>query len=84
MFSKNYSTNLIIISSNSYQYKTMHIIPNTTDIKNKICISNPAKANDIIGAIKAITAIAAIHSMQAKNIWSRYCFKCILFIYGQY
>ena len=72
MFSKNYSTNLIIISSNSYQYKTMHIIPNTTDIKNKMCISKPAKANDIIGAIKAIIAIAAIHSIQAKNIWSRY------------
>ena len=49
-----------------------------------MCINKPAKANDIIGAIKAITAIAAIHSMQAKNIWSRYCFKCILFIYGQY
>ena len=50
----------------------MHIIPNTTDIKNKMCISKPAKANDIIGAIKAIIAIAAIHSIQAKNIWSRY------------
>ena len=37
-----------------------------------MCISKPAKANDIIGAIKAITAIAAIHSIQAKNIWSRY------------
>ena len=84
MFSKSYSTNLIIIFSNSYQYKTIHIIPNTIDIKNKICISKPAKANDIIGAIKAIIVIAAIHSMQAKNIWSRYCFKCSFFIYSQY
>lgn len=71
MFRKSYSTNFIIVFSNSYQYKTMHIIPNTIDIKNKMCISKPAKANDIIGAIKAITAIAATHSMQAKNIWSR-------------
>ena len=84
MFSKSYSTNLIIISSNSYQYKAIHIIPNTTDIKNKMCISKPAKANDIIGAIKAIIVIAAIHSMQAKNIWSRYCLKCSFFIYNQY
>lgn len=84
MFSKSYSTNFIIVFSNSYQYKAIHIIPNITDIKNKMCISKPAKANDIIGAIKAITAIAATHSIQAKNIWSRYCFKCILFICGQY
>ena len=72
MFSKSYSTNLIIIYSNSYQYKTIHTIPNTIDIKNNMCINKPAKANDIIGAIKAIIAIAATHSMQAKNIWSRY------------
>lgn len=84
MFSKSYSTNFIIVFSNSYQYKTMHIIPNTTDIKNKMCISKPAKANDIIGAIKAIIVIAAIHSIHAKNIWYLYCFKCILFIYNQY
>lgn len=37
-----------------------------------MCINKPAKANDIIGAIKAIIIIAATHSMQAKNIWSRY------------
>lgn len=49
-----------------------------------MCISKPAKANDIIGAIKAIIVIAAIHSMQAKNIWSRYCLKCSFFIYNQY
>ena len=84
MFSKSYSMNFIIVSSNSYQYKTIHIIPNTTDIKNKMCINKPAKANDIIGAIKAITAIAVIHSIQAKNIWSRYCLKYSFFIYGQY
>lgn len=47
------------------------MIPNTIDIKNNICINKPAKANDIIGAIKAIMAIAATHIMQAKNIWSR-------------
>lgn len=72
MFSKNYSTNLIIVFSNSYQNKAIHMIPNTIDIKNKMCINKPVKANDIIGAIKAIIAIAATHSMQAKNIWSRY------------
>lgn len=84
MFSKSYSTNLIIVSSNSYQYKTIHIIPNTTDIKNKMCISNPTQTNDIIGSIKAIISITAKHSIKAKNIWSRYCFKFILFIYNQY
>lgn len=72
MFSKSYNTNFIIVFNNSYQYKVIHIIPNTTDIKNKMCISKPAKANDNIGAIKAIITIAAIHSVQAKNIWSRY------------
>lgn len=84
MFSKSYNTNLIIVSSNGYQYKTIQIIPNTIDIKNNICINKPAKANDIIGAIKAIIAIAATHSTHAKNIWSRYCFKSSLFIYSQY
>lgn len=72
MFSKSYSTNLIIVSNNGYQYKTIQIIPNTIDIKNNMCINKPAKANDIIGAIKAIIVIAAIHSIDAKNIWSRY------------
>ena len=72
MFSKSYSTNFIIIFSNSYQNSFIHIIPNTIDIKNNICINKPAKANDIIGAIKAISIIDAIHRMQAKNIWSRY------------
>lgn len=60
------------------------MIPNTIDIKNKMCISKPIKANDIIGSIKAIISIAAKHSIKAKNIWSRYRFKCSFFIYGQY
>lgn len=84
MFSKSYSTNLIIVFGNSYQNSFIHIIPNTIDTKNNMCINKPAKSNDIIGAIKAIIVIAAIHSIQAKNIWSLYCFKCSFFIYGQY
>lgn len=72
MFSKSYSTNLIIIISISYQNSFIQIIPNTIDTKNNMCINKPAKENDIIGAIKAIIIIAATHSIHAKNIWSRY------------
>lgn len=72
MLSKSYSTNFIIVFGNSYQNSFIQIIPNIIDTKNNICINKPAKANDIIGATKAIIIIAAIHSIQAKNIWSRY------------
>lgn len=63
MFSKSYSTNLIIIISISYQNNFIQIIPNTIDTRNNICINKPAKANDIIGSIKAIISIAAKHNI---------------------
>lgn len=63
MFSKSYSTNLIIIISISYQNSFIQIIPNTIDTRNNICINKPAKANDIIGSIKAIISIAAKHNI---------------------
>lgn len=72
IFNKSYSTNLIIIINISYQNSFIQIIPNTINIKNNICINKPAKANDIIGAIKAVIAITIIHSIKIKNIWSRY------------
>lgn len=72
IFSNSYNTNLIIIASINYQNSFIQIIPNTIDIKNNICINKPAKVNDIIGAAKAIITIIAIHSIKAKNIWSRY------------
>lgn len=61
MFSKSYSTNLIISFGNSYQNSFIQIIPNTIDTKNNMCTNKPAKANDIIGSIKAIISIAAKH-----------------------
>lgn len=72
IFNKSYSTNLIIIINISYQNSFIQIISNTINIKNNICINKPAKANDIIGAIKAVIAITIIHSIKIKNIWSRY------------